>query len=70
MKLNDNQYSKIIFKRIGKKILIFTAIFTMFFIFMLIVSLIIANSFIWQPDDPLYILLINIRSNLLFIWAL
>ena len=70
MKLNDNQYSKIIFKRIGKKILIFTAIFTLFFILMLIVSLIIANSFIWQPDDPLYILLINIRSNLLFIWAL
>ena len=70
MKLNDNKYSKIIFKRIGKKILIFTAIFTVFFIFMLVVSLIIANSLIWQPDDPLYIFLISVRSNLLFIWAL
>ena len=70
MKLSKMEYSKIIFKRIIKRIIIYTVIFTVIFVFLLALGLSVTNQYIWQANDPMYIFLINIRSNLLFIWSL
>ena len=70
MKLSKMKYSKIIFKRIIKRIIIYTVIFTVIFVFLLALGLSVTNQYIWQANDPMYIFLTNIRSNLLFIWSL
>lgn len=68
MKSSD-KYSKIIFKRMGIRILIFSVIFSLILAFGFAVGEYISAQIIWQPTDRLYIFLVNIRNLLPFIWA-
>lgn len=68
MKSSD-KYSKIIFKRMGIRILIFSVIFSLTLAFGFAVGEYISGQIIWQPTDRLYIFLVNIRNLLPFIWA-
>ena len=68
MKSSD-KYSKIIFKRMGIRILIFSVIFSLILAFGFAVGEYISGQIIWQPTDRLYIFLVNIRNLLPFIWA-
>ena len=69
MKSSD-KYSKIIFKRMGTRILIFSVIFSLILAFCFAVGKYISGQIIWQPTDRLYIFLINIRNLIPFIWAI
>lgn len=69
MKLSNN-YSKVIFKRIFIRILIYSIIFTSIFIFLLYIGINVSSNYIWQPYDPLYSLLITLRANIPFIWSI
>ena len=70
MKSNNNKYSQIIFKKMILRILIYTISFTFLLALLLIIGTNIADQYIWQPLDPLYLFLTNIRSHLLFVWSL
>ncbi len=69
MKLSNN-YSKVIFKRIAFRILIYSIVFTAIFVFLLYIGITLSDNYIWQPYDPLYSFLIGIRNNIPFIWSL
>ena len=68
MKSSD-KYSKIIFKRIGIRILLFSIIFSLILASCFAIGEIIFGRIIWQPTDRLYIFLVILRSLLPFIWA-
>lgn len=68
--MKSNKYSTTIFKSLVKKIVIYSAIFTVIFGIIALFSMHIASNYIWYPDDPLYIFLSTLKKNIIVVWGI